>query len=53
MAINVDLTKPLSEATIADLRTRLPENIVQHYIEQAGAEKPKPSAKAKDGDILT
>lgn len=35
MAINVDTSKPLTDEQIKDLRTRLPENLVQHYIKQA------------------
>lgn len=32
MAINVDLSKPLTDEQIENLRTRLPENLVQHYV---------------------
>jgi hypothetical protein len=62
MAINVDTSKPLSDEVIEDLRSRLPENLVQHYIDQANATKDepkksaaKPAAKKDDasGDILT
>lgn len=38
MAINVDLSKPLTEKQIADLRTRLPNEIVDHYIAQSNGE---------------
>lgn len=65
MAINVDTSKPLSDEQIEDLRTKLPENMVQRYITLANeasnqSEAPKPGAKptaAKGGkndpDILT
>jgi hypothetical protein len=36
MAINVDLSKPLTEKQIAELRTLLPEGQVQRYIDLAG-----------------
>lgn len=47
MAINVDTSKPLSDEVIEDLRTRLPENLVQHYIDQASADQPAEKAPSK------
>lgn len=63
MAIEVDLSKPLTEEQIADLRTRLPNELVEHYIAQSNGEfegeaetKAKPAAKTtaakKDDDLL-
>lgn len=68
MAIQVDLSQPLTEEQIEDLRSRLPESLVQHYIAQANGEfesggdtgededkKPaakRTAAKKDDGDIL-
>jgi hypothetical protein len=66
MAINVDLSKPLTDDQIEELRTRLPNELVDHYIARSNAtddgadKKPtgKRAAKAdaddagKDGDLL-
>lgn len=66
MAINIDLSKPLTDDQIEELRTRLPNELVDHYIERSNAtddgEDKKPASKraaakadaedGKDGDLL-
>lgn len=63
MAINIDLSKPLTDDQIEDLRARLPNELVDHYIARSNetddGEDKKPARKAaakadeaKDGDLL-
>jgi hypothetical protein len=65
MAINIDTSKPLTDEQIEELRTRLPENLVQRYVELSNADqapaqedegdKPKAASRrgSKADDILT
>lgn len=47
MAITIDTSKPLTEAQIEDLRSRLPQNVVEHYIAQCGVVEEKKEAPKK------